>query len=239
MYVQRKLFAPQSSPPPRPPRTYPQAKKGHYSDLARALGEERKKATVTPTKEQTQTSPTATDSPVQTETNPYIAEFIRSMSQERLSDDAGASISPTKTVDSNKKQQASSYVESPVNPSREDAEGAAVKRRRVQGYRSVPKGYRRPHRSTHPPVNVEGVRQHMEAMKISPEVSCNPYVEKLSWRLQQPFKQDPSRVLPPTECKGAPFHNQYVLGYHKRFVNCDVACQASQPNCYICHIHER
>lgn len=221
------------SPPPRPPRTYPQTTKGHYSDLAHTLGEERKKATVTATKEQTKSSPTFIDSPVQAEANPYIAEFIRSMSQERMSDDAGASNSQTKTVE---KQQPSSYVESPVNPSQEDAEGAAVKRRRVQGSRSVPKSHRRPFRSTHGQPNVEGVRQRMEAVKISPEVRHNPYVEKLARRLQQPFKQEPTHELPSTECKKAPFHNQYVVGFHRSLLNCDPVCQASQQNC---HIHER
>lgn len=159
------------------------------------------------------------------------------MSQEGMSDDAGTSNSQTKTV---KNEQPNAYVESPFNPSREDAEGAAVKRRRVQGSRSVPKSHRRPFRSTHAPANVEGVRRHMEAMKISPEVHNNPYVEKLARRLQQPFKQEPTHELPPTECKRrAPFHNQYVVGFHKSLVNCDPVCQASQPNCYICHIHER
>ena len=121
------------------------------------------------------------------------------MSQEGLSDDVGASNSQTKTVE---KQQPSTYVESPVN---QDAEGAAVKRRRVQGSRSVPKSHRRPYRSTHAPVNVEGVRQHMEAMKLSPEVVRNPYVEKLARRLQQPFKQEPTHVLPPLNARGLRF----------------------------------
>jgi hypothetical protein len=224
----------------RPPRISPQPAKGHYSDLARTLGEEKKKKKETSAAEEPTT--TFTDSPASPEPNPYIAAFVRSMSQEAPTK-GGAKKSPALSTD--KTKQPSSYVESHVHPSSEGTEGAPVKRRRVNGggTHTTSKGYRRAFRPAQAPVHVEGVRQNLEAMKISPGAHANPYVEKLDRKLQECYSERPAPRALSSSCPKlddglhSRFHNQYIVGYHQKLLKTRHVCQASRPNCYVAQLH--
>lgn len=220
---------PPQTPPARPPRTTnPQAAKGHYSNLSRTVGEAKK------IKAAGGLGAASTDSPIQSKPNPYIAEFVRSMSREEPSEDTSG---PAPTANSGEKQ-ASPYVESPVKPSSEGAEGAAVKRRRVN-VSGMPKGYRRAYRPTKTPVHVEGVRQDLEAMKISPGAYWNPYVEKIAIKLQQ--QQGQCTFVSPwsSKCTKTRFHNQYIVDFHQRLLKTHRVRQASRPNRYVSQLHHR
>ena len=255
--------------PPLPPRTIlrapgadnKQQRGGYYSQLARAVGEDKTKAattTVTP-------APTTTNN-----NNPYISTFVRSMSTEAdkkgtpPSSKSGPNAQPSATQGTDKagsnpyvssfirsvsqegescpataapaksgsKRQPSTGIrDSPISEGVDD--GSAAKKPRVYATTRT-RGYRKALRE---PQKVDRVCRDVERMDISS--TGNPYVDRFVRGLSE---RPVARELPAMRglSSSSPkqhqvYMNPYVVGFHKR--RC--VCQASRPNFYVAQLHRR
>ena len=178
----------------------------------------------------------------QADANPYIAQFVRSMSQEgekkNKSGVKAGSSNPPPGARGGREQTSSSYVELVVDPTTsQSGEGAAVKRRRINGSGAAVKGYRRATGTS-----LTKLQTDLEAMKLSPETCENPYVERLTHALRQCYCRRHTKRTHTSSCpkrSQEAFHNQYVSGYHQRLLKKHCVCQASPPNCYVAQLQRR
>lgn len=233
------------SPPPRPPRTHRQSAKSHYSSLAHTIGEERKEKDY-PTQKLNSTFKSSSVDSAQSDTNPYIAGFVRSMSHEGEKVRGRGKADPsTATSRETGLPSSSPYVESVVDPTTSRAaEGSAVKRRRITGCSIGIKGHHRAVRPSPSLVRLKELQKDLEGMKISPDKSENQYVKRIDRVLQQHYScRDRPRPRPrPAQCPKQTqqaFHNQYIVGYHQRLLKRHRICQRSRPNHYVVQLHRR
>jgi hypothetical protein len=254
--------------PPLPPRTILRAPRtdnrqqrgsGYYSQLARAVGEDKAKAVTT------------TDTPAPTTTttnNPYISTFVRSMSTEAdkketspssksvpntqpsatqgtekagsnpyvssfirsVSQEGGSCLATASPAKSGSKRQPSTGIrDSPISEGVDD--GSAAKKPRFYATTRT-RGYRKALRE---PPRVEKVCKDMERMDISS--TGNPYVDRFVRGLsERPVGRELSakRGLSSSSPKlHQVYMNPYVAGFHKR--RC--VCEASRPNIYVAQLH--
>ena len=86
---------------------------------------------------------------------------------------------------------------------------------------------------------LEGVRQKLEATKISPDPQLtkeNPYVDILSLRLEQCYKKGPCPPplpIPPSSYPRQPCSNPYVDELQQSLGDSQSQAQLSEPNTYI------
>ena len=188
---------------------------------------------------------TFTDSPVQpanSETNPYIAGFILSMSQE--GDQKQPSVSATGATATKKRQP---LIADNSSGSRERGDETAAKKPRVNatsgaraaGDSAKTRSHRRAVRSG--AAAMEGVCKELEKMRVAPP--RNRYVERF---VREVEKERCGCVKEGKSTSGCPkvregYRNPYVSKYHQRLGKRERVCQQQtcMPNCYVAQLHRR
>ena len=219
--------------------THP-TKSGHYSDLARTIGEEkREKTTAHPTGNRVATG-TLPEPPPQPPLNPYIASFVEDMSQEKKPEaksEAGGGKQGIELMDtstSHHPPSRGSQLSSQAHHSpSQGTEGTAAKRPRVTGHAPEPPPS---------PQKVEGVRKDLEAMKIATLTADNPYVEQLAKVLLECYtrkkRESQKYSSSPNLSESTTFNNQYIACYQQSQQKAKCGCP-SQPNRYIVQLERR